>query len=219
MWSNPGSTLLMTALSLSALNPMSDSRTPEPASDIRIQDLPYVSRLDRREPGEIEGVVIHATELPDLATAREYGEREVHESDTGNSGHFYIDRDGTVHRWVPLHRIAHHVAGWNAGTVGIELVNRGRYPAWFDSRSQDWSATYPQVQIEALIGLLQSLQGQLPDLSWIAGHAQLDQRSVNATDDPDIQVRRKLDPGATFPWPTVLDAISLQRLQNPVPPN
>ena len=37
--------------------------------------LAYVDRLDFRTPDSIRRVVIHATELPDLATAREYGER------------------------------------------------------------------------------------------------------------------------------------------------
>ena len=47
--------------------------------------LPYVERLDSRDPGQVELLVVHCTELPDLATARAWGERVVHpESATGN---------------------------------------------------------------------------------------------------------------------------------------
>ena len=39
-------------------------------AEIRTHLLPYVERLDRRAPSSIRRIVIHATELPDLATAR-----------------------------------------------------------------------------------------------------------------------------------------------------
>ena len=89
-------------------------------------------------------VVIHCTELPDLATAREYGERVLCDSGAGNSGHFYIDRDGSVVQYVAPERVAHHVRGMNAHTLGIELVNTGRYPDWFDSRHQAMDEAYTE---------------------------------------------------------------------------
>ena len=181
--------------------------------DILVSALPYVERLDHRSPESITMVVIHATELPDLKTAREFGE-EIHhfESQTGNSGHFYIDRDGTVEQWVPLERVAHHVRGHNATSIGIELVHQGRWPDWFDSRRQDWSEAYPEEQINALIWLLQQLEKELPGLKHIAGHDELDTDMIAASDAPETLIRRKLDPGPTFPWPQVLERISLQRL-------
>ena len=94
--------------------------------------LPYVARLDARSLAQADLVVIHCTELPDLAAAREYGERVLYDSGTGNSGHYYIDRDGTVLRYVPDDRIAHHVRGMNRRAIGIELVNTGRFPHWLD---------------------------------------------------------------------------------------
>ncbi|MEM7054432.1 MAG: N-acetylmuramoyl-L-alanine amidase, partial [Pseudomonadota bacterium] len=100
-------------------------------ADVVIRPLGYVDNLERRALDQIRRVVMHATELPDLAEARDYGERVLYEnSATGNSGHFYIDRDGSIEQWVPLERIAHHVRDHNADTIGIELVNRGRYPDW-----------------------------------------------------------------------------------------
>lgn len=172
--------------------------------------LPYVSRLQPRTLDAISLVVIHCTELPDLATAREYGERELYPgSRTGNSGHFYIDRDGSVQQWVPLQRVAHHVHGHNQHGIGIELVNRGRWPDWFDSRRQRMDEPYPAVQIEALIRLLRKLQSEVSQLRWIAGHDQLDTGLVAASDDPSLQLRRKQDPGPLFPWQTVLAQIDL----------
>ena len=174
--------------------------------------LPYVDRLEHRAPDRIDMVVVHCTELPDLATAREYGERILHPSGTGNSGHYYIDRDGTVLRYVPEDRIAHHVRGLNPRSIGIELVNAGRYPHWLDSRHQSMDEPYPDAQVEALVALLHELAARLPTLRHIAGHEDLDRERVPASDDPSLQVHRKLDPGPLFPWTRVLAELPLQRV-------
>ena len=180
---------------------------------IRPHPLPYVEALAARDPASIDTVVIHCTELPDLATAREYGERVLYPaSGTGNSGHYYIDRDGTVRRYVADDRVAHHVRGWNRRAIGIELVNTGRYPHWLDSRHQAMVEPYAPVQIEALVALLRRLAGELPSLRHVAGHEDLDRERVAASDDPTVQVSRKLDPGPLFPWERVLAAVPLQRL-------
>ncbi|HVF33871.1 MAG TPA: N-acetylmuramoyl-L-alanine amidase [Candidatus Saccharimonadia bacterium] len=173
--------------------------------------LPYVERLDPRDPASVVLAVIHCTELPDLATAREYGERVVHDSDTGNSGHYYIDRDGAIHRFVRETRIAHHARDHNAHSVGIELVNRGRYPDWFDSRRQEMDEPYPAVQIDALQALIEYLKAELPNLERIAGHEDLDRTRVPASDDPALEVARKRDPGPMFPWDEVLRRSGLAR--------
>jgi N-acetylmuramoyl-L-alanine amidase len=180
---------------------------------IRDKPLPYVERLQTRALTDVDLVVIHCTELPDLATAREYGERIVHASGTGNSGHHYIDRDGGVFRYVPEERVAHHVRGHNEHSVGIELVNTGRYPDWLDSRRQAMTEPYPPAQIDALLALLTHLRGTLPNLRSIAGHEDLDTNTVAASDDASKQVRRKLDPGPLFPWQHVMETCRLQRLR------
>lgn len=179
-------------------------------SEIVQRPLEYAGRLEAREPDVIRRAIIHATELPDMATAREYGER-IHYpgSGTGNSGHFYIDRDGRIEQWVPLERVAHHVKNHNRDSIGIELVNRGRWPDWLDSGNQHWEAPYAEAQIEALIALLNSLQSSLPALGGIAGHDRLDPRTVPASDDYSVEVRRRLDPGPLFPWDRVLEATGL----------
>ncbi len=175
--------------------------------------LPYVARLPARPLADVTLVVIHCTELPDLATAREYGERVLYpESGTGNSGHYYVDRDGSVQRWVPEDRVAHHVRGHNPHSVGIELVNRGRWPRWLDAAHQAMDEPYPDAQVDALVALLRRLQATLPALRDIAGHEDLDRDRVPATDDPAATVPRKRDPGPLFPWETVLAAVPLRRV-------
>ena len=179
---------------------------------IHEQLLPYVAQLPERAAAAVELAVIHCTELPDLATAREYGERALHADGSGNSGHYYIDRDGAVLRYVPGTRVANHVRGHNPRSIGIELVNLGRYPHWWDSRHQQMTEPYPPAQIDALLALLASLQEEFPALREIAGHEDLDTALLAATDDPSRQVPRKRDPGPLFPWPRVLAACGLRRI-------
>jgi len=179
---------------------------------IHEQPLPYVDLLPERSAAAVELVVIHCTELPDLAMAREYGEKVLHASGTGNSGHYYIDRDGSAYCYVPGTRVAHHVRGHNPHSIGIELVNQGRYPHWWDSRRQQMTEPYAATQIEALRRLLNQLRHDFPNLRQIAGHEDLDTAMMPASDDPALEIHRKLDPGPLFPWPEVLAGSGLTRL-------
>lgn len=174
--------------------------------------LPYVARLETRPRETINLVVVHCTELPDLATARTFGER-IHypESLTGNSGHFYIERNGDIEQWVPVDKIAHHVRGFNPCSIGVELVNSGRFPDWLDSNRQVMTEPYPKPQIQSLVLLLSWLDDSLASLKWIAGHEELDPACVPASDNPALTVRRKLDPGPMFPWTSVLRSTTLRR--------
>jgi N-acetylmuramoyl-L-alanine amidase len=182
------------------------------APTVHDHPLPYVDRLAERPAADVTLVVIHCTELPDLAMARDYGERVLHESGTGNSGHYYVDRDGRIERYVPGTRVAHHVRGHNPHSIGIELVNTGRYPDWFDSRHQAMSEPYPPAQIAALKALLALLRAEFPALRRIAGHEDLDTARVPASDDPALDVPRKRDPGPLFPWDEVLADAGLERV-------
>lgn len=173
--------------------------------------LPYADILDAREIRQIGVIVVHCTETPSLAIARTFGEIAHYASGTGNSGHYYIDRDGRIEQYVPIERIAHHTRGFNPTSIGIELVNRGRHPDWLHSHHQQMTEAYPQTQIDALLELVAELRQRCPQLKEIAGHEDLDQTEVDATDDPGVKVRRKLDPGPLFPWDAVLAACGLRR--------
>jgi N-acetylmuramoyl-L-alanine amidase len=185
------------------------------SADLAIHDwpLPYEARLDSRCLEAIDLVVIHCTELPDMATAREFGER-VHYPDTGtgNSGHYYIDVDGAVHRFVADERVAHHCYQYNPRSIGVELANPGRYPHWNDSRHQAFTVPYPPAQIDALLALLRRLRRDIPSLRYVAAHADLDRRLEPASDDPAIMLPRRVDPGPLFPWGRVVPASGLDRL-------
>ncbi|HET6565730.1 MAG TPA: N-acetylmuramoyl-L-alanine amidase [Xanthomonadales bacterium] len=192
---------------------------------IRQRPLPYEQLLAHRSLDQVDLLVIHCTELPDLATARQFGEKILYPAadnrvpapddslGTGNSGHYYIDRDGSIEQWVSNARIAHHVRSYNPRSIGIELVNRGRYPHWFHANHQQMTEPYPQLQVAALVQLVNVLQESLPELRWIAGHAELDMERVAASNDASIMIQRKLDPGPLFPWPQVLASCRLQRFQ------
>jgi N-acetylmuramoyl-L-alanine amidase len=188
---------------------------------LTIQDwpLPYEERLAERRSAAIDLVVIHCTELPDMAMAREFGER-IHYtgSQTGNSGHYYIDREGKVFRFVADTRVANHTYGYNPRSIGIELVNIGRYPYWGDSRHQAFTVPYTREQIDALRALLAQLRNDHANLRWIAGHEDLDRRLEPASDDPAVLLRRRQDPGPLFPWDDVLADGGLQRLSQPPAP-
>lgn len=182
------------------------------AVSVIAEPLPYEAKLAPRPLTDIDLAVIHCTELPDLAMAREYGERLLYDSGTGNSGHYYIDRDGSVYQYIAANRVAHHVRGYNPRSVGIELVNTGRYPDWLAAKNQQMRESYTGAQIDSLIALLRQLSATLPNLRFIAGHEDLDTARVPASDDESVSVQRKLDPGPLFPWKRVLSEIGLERL-------
>ncbi|GAA2414458.1 N-acetylmuramoyl-L-alanine amidase [Actinomadura vinacea] len=151
--------------------------------------------LPGRNREEVTTVVLHATETPDLETAR-----ELAENGDRVCGHLYIDRDGGVHQFVPADRVAAHVRGHNSRSIGIELVNRGRYPDHFHSRFQVPDEEFPAAQVEALKMVLQGLRQEFPALRELVRHSDLDQALVTAADDAGRTVRRRIDPGPRFPW-------------------
>lgn len=188
-----------------------------PLPPVELAPLPYEAQLEPRALSQIDLVVIHCTETPTLASAREFGERILYPgSGTGNSGHYYIDRDGRIVLYVRPDRIAHHVRGYNPRSIGIELVNTGRYPHWRDSRHQAMDEAYPEAQIQALIALLAHLREQHPGIRYIAGHEDLDTAQEPAEDDVNVLVPRKRDPGPLFPWERVMRTVTWERLRPPV---
>lgn len=188
--------------------------SPQLAPGTHYDPVPYAARLPLRDPAGIDLVVMHCTETPDLASARAFSERVLYaESGTGACGHYYIDRDGSLLAYVEPERIANHVRGWNPRSIGVEIVNTGRFPHWYDSRQQAMDEPYTEAQISTLLGLLAHLCERFPALRYIAGHEDLDTARVEASDDPSLTVWRKRDPGPLFPWARVLAACALVRLQ------
>lgn len=178
----------------------------------------WYGRLGRRDRESITTLVLHATEIPHLDEAWEFAERSAKKSSdgTGVCGHLYIDREGTVHRFVPIDYIAAHAAGHNASSIGIELINKGRYPHHFDSRYQNPKEPFPESQIAALKRLMAAIVDVCPKLRTLLRHSDIDTNLVQASDDPEIRVRRRIDPGPQFPWSEVKEYWStLVRDQSP----
>ncbi len=180
--------------------------------NIKDHKLPFWNKLSERNTNDLDMVVVHATELSDMAEAREYGERILYkEAGTGASGHYYIDRDGSIEQYVPDNRIANHTTGWNKKTLSIELINLGRYPNWYHSDHQKMQEPYTQAQIDALISLVTEFKSRYPTIKYTQGHEDLDTRIIAAENDPSKQVARKMDPGPYFPWELFLDAVDLKK--------
>jgi N-acetylmuramoyl-L-alanine amidase len=150
-------------------------------------------------------IVLHCTELPSLDIAREYGEKVLYDDGTGNSGHYYIDRDGKIDQYVPDDRVARHVVGFNKNSIGIEIVNLGRYPNWYQSQHQTFTEPYTDAQIQSVKDLLRHLKEKYPAIAAIKRHSDLDTRLVPSEDNPEIQIHRKIDPGPMFPWDEIQD--------------
>ena len=79
--------------------------------------------------------------------------------------HFYITRDGEVHRCRPVHHIGAHATGWNDHSIGI------CYEGGLDERGHP-ADTRTYAQKCALLDLLRQLKADYPH-ARILGHRQL----------------------------------------------
>jgi len=176
---------------------------------IRQNHLDYIEKLGERSTADLNMIVIHATEQPDWPHSRAFAEKIRYGNATGASGHYYIDRTGNIEQYVPDNRIANHASGWNKKTLSVELINTGRYPNATHTEYQNWPDDYPVAQIDALISLMVLFKRRYPTIKYIQGHGDVDQRLIPSSNDPDIEVHRRIDPGTTFPWDDVINRIDL----------
>ena len=111
----------------------------------------------------------------------------------GVSIHYVIGRDGTVVSAVPEDLAASHAIGWNQRSIGIELVNNG-----------DGTDPFPAAQIAALVRLAREIRKRHGDvaLERVLRHSDVDHTMFPAETFGAgcAAYRRKLDPGAAFPW-------------------
>jgi N-acetyl-anhydromuramyl-L-alanine amidase AmpD len=107
--------------------------------------------------------------------------------------HYMIDRDGTVRASVPENQKAHHVLHYSDRSIAIELINDG-----------DGSDPFPEAQLASLVNLLRDIkQRRGIRRDGIKRHSDLDHAKLPC----DRTQRRKVDPGAAFPYATILDRV------------
>jgi N-acetylmuramoyl-L-alanine amidase len=163
--------------------------------------IPAPSPNFDQRAGPPDMVVVHYTGMQTGAEALE----RMRDPEAKVSAHYMIEQDGRVFQLVPEERRAWHagVSFWkgvrdvNAVSIGIELVNPGHELGYPD---------FPEMQVEALIGLLDAVRGRwtIPS-ARILGHS-------------DVAPDRKIDPGEKFPWKRLaLDGHGLWIEPDPAP--
>jgi N-acetylmuramoyl-L-alanine amidase len=104
-----------------------------------------------------------------------------------------IDRDGTLRASVPEDRLVHHVKHYSGRSIAIELINDG-----------DGRDPFPEAQLASLVKLLRDIrQRRGITRDGIKRHSDLDHARLPC----DTKQRRKVDPGAAFPYRSILDRV------------
>lgn len=107
--------------------------------------------------------------------------------------HYMIDRDGTLRTSVPETQMVHHVYHYSGRSIAIELIN--------DGNDID---PFPEVQLISLVKLLNDIkQRHGITREGIKRHSDLDHGKMSC----DKTQRRKVDPGAAFPYKAILDQV------------
>lgn len=107
--------------------------------------------------------------------------------------HYMIDRDGTVRASVPEDQMVHHVFHYSQQSIAIELINNG-----------DGIDPFPEAQLASLVNLLRDIrQRRSITRDGIKRHSDLDHARLSC----DNTHRRKVDPGAAFPFETILERV------------
>jgi N-acetyl-anhydromuramyl-L-alanine amidase AmpD len=168
-----------------------------PASDAEAQ------RYGNVRTQTIDMVVIHSTGGPtcDAATGKPIwvgaGTLEENlkniEAHPNLGIHYMIDRDGTLRASVPEDRAVHHVFHYSGRSIAIELINEG-----------DGRDPFPDAQLASLVRLLRDIkQRRGITRDGIKRHSDLDHARLSC----DKSQRRKVDPGAAFPYESILDRV------------
>ncbi len=107
--------------------------------------------------------------------------------------HYMIDRDGLLRKSIPEGQVAHHVFTFSARSIAIELINDG-----------DGQDRFPPAQLSSLVSLLRDIKERRGiKREGMKRHSDLDQGYLPC----DRRQRRKVDPGAAFPYEATLDQV------------
>jgi N-acetylmuramoyl-L-alanine amidase len=107
--------------------------------------------------------------------------------------HYMIDRDGALRVSVPEDQVAYHVMTYSGRSIAVELINDG-----------DGRDPFPEVQLASLVKLLRDIaQRRGITREGIKRHSDLDHARLPC----DRSQRRKVDPGAAFPYEETLERV------------
>lgn len=145
----------------------------------------------------LDMIIIHYTGMQTGKLALE----RLCDENSNVSAHYFINREGIIHRLVPEEMRAWHagVSFWkgekdiNSRSIGIELENKGH----------DWGyEEFTSLQIDSLISLLIDVKKRYKiKPTQILGHS-------------DIAPLRKKDPGEKFPWHRLVQAKLVPLIKN-----
>jgi hypothetical protein len=109
--------------------------------------------------------------------------------------HYMIDRDGTLRTSVREEEMVPHVFTHSGRSIAIELIN--------DGNGLD---PFSDLQLKSLVKLLRDIK-QRRDIKrdGIKRHSDIDLTRLPC----DRSKRRKVDPGAAFPYASILDRVFL----------
>lgn len=109
--------------------------------------------------------------------------------------HYIVDREGVVVSSISESKVANHALGWNARSIGVELVNAG-----------DGLDKYSSSQILSLVLLVKDIRSRnslIIDAN-VVRHSDLDKRVFSCA---GVKVKRKQDPGVLFDFKVFKQAI------------
>lgn len=146
-----------------------------------IIDCPSPNHDERGQP--VSMVVLHYTGMADASCAID----RLRDPEARVSCHYLVEEEGRILRMVPEEKRAWHagrsywrgVAGVNAASIGIELVNPGHEHGY---------RAFPEPQMQALLPLLADIVDRY------------DIPRANVVGHSDVAPGRKTDPGELFDW-------------------
>lgn len=117
--------------------------------------------------------------------------------------HYMIDRDGTLRASAPEDVVVHHVFHYSGRSIAIELINDG-----------DGLDPFPDAQLSSLVKLLRDIKQRSGiTREGVKRHSDLDHARMSC----DRTQRRKVDPGAAFPYELILDRVFQPQIKDVAP--
>lgn len=141
---------------------------------IAVSDKYKLDGYNRPSGATVDTIILHQS--GDDAVSKTYNALKKRKL----SVHYIVDRDGTIYYLVDESKLTFHAKGWNARSIGIEIVNTGY-------KSMD----YTQAQYNSIKNLVNDIARRWPSIKaddeHVIGHYQ-------------ASTSGKWDPSPNFDW-------------------